>query len=100
MTSHQNFIAGRFVAPATDAAIEVRNPATGRVFTAVPAATEAEAVAAVEAAAAAQKAWGKLPSIQRGDALRRLATAILRSIESVRFLLQSPLRNRSAMIRT
>jgi lactaldehyde dehydrogenase/glycolaldehyde dehydrogenase len=76
MTQHQNFIAGRFVAPTTDAAIEVRNPATGGVFTAVPAATEAEAVAAVQAAAAAQKMWGKLPSIQRGDALRRLAAAI------------------------
>lgn len=76
MTPHQNFIAGRFAAPTSDAVIEVRNPATGRVFTTVPAATEAEAVAAVAAAAVAQKAWGPLPAIQRGDALRRLAAAI------------------------
>lgn len=56
--------------------IEVINPATGKVFAEVPAATPDEVTAAVERAAEAQKVWGALPAIQRGDALRRLADCL------------------------
>ncbi|KFL32840.1 aldehyde dehydrogenase [Devosia riboflavina] len=71
---YRNFIDGAF-RPSADF-IEVRNPATGTVFASVPSASEADAVAAVDAAAGAQPAWRKLPSIARGDALRRFADAI------------------------
>lgn len=79
MTQHRNFIGGQFVEPPTTDEIDVRNPATGRVFTSVPAASDAEAIKAVSAAARAQKAWSALPAIKRGDALRRLADALERS---------------------
>lgn len=75
MSDYRNFYAGRFVEAAAGR-LNVRNPATGQVVTSVPAATEAEAAAAVEAARAAQRSWRALPAIERGNALRRLADAL------------------------
>ncbi|MBT9370734.1 aldehyde dehydrogenase [Rhizobium sp. CSW-27] len=76
MRVYRNFIAGQFVEAGTAEKIEVRNPATGAVFAEVPAATDAEAIEAVLRAAAAQKAWGRRPAIERGEALRRLAESL------------------------
>lgn len=76
MGPYRNFSGGRFIESASAAMIEVRNPATAQVFASVPAATDDEARAAVDAAARAQHAWAALPAIQRGDALRRLAAAL------------------------
>ncbi|OJF94110.1 aldehyde dehydrogenase [Pararhizobium antarcticum] len=73
MTEHRNFIGGQFVATPALATIDVRNPATGAVFASVPAASETDVLQAVDLAAAAQKTWRKLPAIERGNALRRLA---------------------------
>jgi lactaldehyde dehydrogenase/glycolaldehyde dehydrogenase len=73
MSDYRNFIGGRFREASGSARIEVRNPADGKVFCSVPEAGEAEVIDAVGQAAAAQKSWGALPAIQRGDALRRLA---------------------------
>ncbi|MGL3607415.1 aldehyde dehydrogenase [Rhizobium sp. G187] len=73
MTECRNFIDGDFQEPADRSRIDVRNPATGVIFTSVPAATEADVVRAAQAAARAQKPWGRLPAIERGNALRRLA---------------------------
>jgi lactaldehyde dehydrogenase/glycolaldehyde dehydrogenase len=78
MKQYGNFIGGRTAEPQLSASIDVINPATGRPFARVTDATEADAVAAVEAAARAQKEWGSLPAIQRGDTLRRLADAVAR----------------------
>lgn len=77
MSDYRNFYAGRFVETSASARIDVRNPATGRVVTSVPAASEAEAAAAVEAAQAAQRIWRARPAIERGDALRHLADALI-----------------------
>ena len=74
MTDYRNFIAGAFRSSA--ASIPVHDPATGAAFAKVPSATAAEAIEAVQAAARAQKTWRALPSIERGEALRRLAAAI------------------------
>ena len=68
MTQYRNFIGGRFVDKAGLAEIEVRNPANGQIFTTVPAADDADVIAAVEAAKSAQKLWRKLAAIQRGNA--------------------------------
>jgi lactaldehyde dehydrogenase/glycolaldehyde dehydrogenase len=78
MTQHRNFIDGRFVEASASSGIDVRNPANGNVFASVPAASDADVTLAVEAAKSAQKSWRKLPAIQRGDVLRRLADAIER----------------------
>lgn len=83
MKRYGNFIGGRTAEPDASASIDVINPATGGVFARVTAAAETDAIAAVESAARAQKAWGSLPAIQRGDALRRLAEAVARRASEI-----------------
>jgi lactaldehyde dehydrogenase / glycolaldehyde dehydrogenase len=75
MTSDQNYIDGQFVG-AHDARIAVYNPATGELVGHVSAASSADAVRAVEAATAAQRAWRRLPAAERGAHLNRFADAI------------------------
>jgi len=76
MRLDRNFVSGQFVDPATDELIPVYNPATEALIAQVSGASKAEAVAAVEAAAAAQKGWRKLPSTERGTYLQKLADAL------------------------
>jgi len=76
MRLDRNFVSGQFVEPATDELIPVYNPATEALIAQVSGASKAEAVAAVEAAAAAQKGWRKLPSAERGAYLHKLADAL------------------------
>jgi lactaldehyde dehydrogenase/glycolaldehyde dehydrogenase len=83
MSDFQNFIAGSFRETGARQTIEVKNPANGRVFASVTSATEADVIEAVDAAAVAQKPWGRLPAIERGNALRRLADAVERHQQKI-----------------
>ncbi|NWD90960.1 aldehyde dehydrogenase family protein, partial [Pseudomonas sp. K5002] len=65
MQIERNFYNGHFAEPASTAQIAVYNPATEAQVGRVSAATPDEAIAAVDAAASAQKTWGKLTSTQR-----------------------------------
>lgn len=76
MGIERNFVNGHFIEPASDTLIAVYNPATEALIGQVCAATAEEAIAAVEAAAAAQKVWGKLTSIERAQHLRAFADAL------------------------
>jgi len=83
MRLDRNYVNGRFLEPAADAGspasqehIAVYNPATETVIAHVTATTRAEVLAAVNAAALAQKAWRKLPSVERGAWLHKLADAL------------------------
>lgn len=76
MRTERNYVNGRFADAQSDAVIVVHNPATEAPFARVSAATADEAVAAVEAAAAAQKPWRKLPSTERAAYLHKLADAL------------------------
>ncbi|MCF7533680.1 aldehyde dehydrogenase [Pseudomonas petrae] len=76
MRLERNFVNGHFIEPASNALIAVYNPATEALVGHVSAATAAEATAAVDAAAAAQKRWGKLTSIERAEHLRAFADAL------------------------
>jgi lactaldehyde dehydrogenase / glycolaldehyde dehydrogenase len=79
----QNFIAGHFVEARTDAVSAVINPATGEPFATVPLATDTDVIEAAIHAAAAQRTWGRLPSIERGNALRRLADLLERQADRI-----------------
>ncbi len=83
MTQHRNFIGGGFVYPSTSTGIDVCNPATGEILATVPAASDADVILAVAAAKKAQKGWGRLPAIERGDALRRLADVLERHAPAI-----------------
>ncbi len=83
MGMFRNFIDGRFVEPGSPERVEVYNPATGLVFAEVPAASDADVARAVMRAAAAQRAWGSRPAIERGNALRRLADRLEAHAEAI-----------------
>lgn len=89
MRSEFNFIEGRFVAAEQNLVITVDNPATGLPIGQVAAASAAQARAAVEAAACAQRSWGRLPTIERAQHLRRLADAITERAEVIGAVLAS-----------
>ncbi|MEX3942557.1 aldehyde dehydrogenase [Paraburkholderia sp. BR10937] len=76
MRSDLNFINGQFVG-AEGPQIAVHNPATGDPIGHVSVASAADAVRAVVAARAAQRAWRKLPAAERGAILNRFADAIV-----------------------
>ena len=61
---------------ADDGTSEVLNPADESVIGTVAAATGSDSAAAVAAAAAAHPAWAKVPIVERGNALRRLADVL------------------------
>jgi lactaldehyde dehydrogenase / glycolaldehyde dehydrogenase len=72
---YAEFVGGKFVdaAPPT---IPVLNPATEEVLASVPNSTTETVEAAVRAARQAQPAWSKLPAVQRGRALRKIAAQV------------------------
>ena len=83
MRLERNFVNGHFIEPASEALIAVYNPATEALVGHVSAANADEATAAVEAAAAAQKAWATLTSIERAEHLRSLADALDAGAENI-----------------
>lgn len=83
MRLERNFVNGQFIEPAGDALIAVYDPATEELVGQVSAATADEATFAVETAAAAQKTWGKLTSIERAEYLRAFADALEHRAESI-----------------
>ena len=68
---YEMLIDGEFVA--SEKMLEVVNPATEQVISEFPAGTVADVDRAVLAAERAQKAWAKLPAIQRAGHLREIA---------------------------
>ncbi|AZD07828.1 Aldehyde dehydrogenase A [Pseudomonas chlororaphis] len=83
MRLERNFVNGHFIEPASPASIAVYNPATEALIGQVAAATAEEASAAVDAAAQAQKTWGKLTSIERAEYLRAFASALEERAEQI-----------------
>jgi succinate-semialdehyde dehydrogenase / glutarate-semialdehyde dehydrogenase len=67
----QLFIGGTWRDAKDGGTLTVDDPATGAVIATVPDATAADALAALDAAAAAQKTWGTHPPRERGEILRR-----------------------------
>lgn len=70
-TPNQIFIGGEWVDAAEGATFEVHDPATGQVIRQVADATPADAVRALDAAAAAQESWAATPPRVRSEILRR-----------------------------
>ncbi|OLF54562.1 aldehyde dehydrogenase [Pseudomonas chlororaphis] len=83
MRLERNFVNGHFIEPASPALIAVHDPASEALIGQVSAATAEEAIAAVDAAAQAQKTWGKLTSIERAEHLRAFADALEARAESI-----------------
>ncbi|MDR0365615.1 MAG: aldehyde dehydrogenase family protein, partial [Bifidobacteriaceae bacterium] len=70
-------IGGRWVPAESGRQVEVVNPATEEVLTAVAAGGPADGLKALDAAAAAAKQWAATPSRVRGETLRRAFDLIM-----------------------
>ncbi|WP_089243542.1 NAD-dependent succinate-semialdehyde dehydrogenase [Rhodococcoides kyotonense] len=64
------WIGGHAVDAENGATFEVRDPSTGKALSRVADASAGDAIKALDAAAGAQKSWGKTPARERGEILR------------------------------
>jgi acyl-CoA reductase-like NAD-dependent aldehyde dehydrogenase len=76
-------IEGERTSAASGETYEVRNPATGEVVDRVPNGGPADVDRAAQAAARAQKSWGKLPPAERARILHRAAAHMLGKVEEI-----------------
>jgi len=79
VTTYQHYIDNRFVA--SEALIEVRNPANGELLARIPEASAEQVDAALGAARMAQKGWAAKPAIERAGYLRRIAGKVRANAE-------------------
>ncbi len=77
----QLFIAGSWRPAATGGTFDVRDPADGSVITPVSDGDVSDAVAALDAAVAAQDDWARTPPRERGEILRRSFEAIVARVD-------------------
>ncbi|MCS6855621.1 MAG: aldehyde dehydrogenase family protein, partial [Elioraea sp.] len=81
--SGHHFIGGRFVPPASGRTFAVVNPATGEEIGRAAQGDAADVAAAVEAAAAAQKDWAKVPARKRGALVAECARVLADHVEEL-----------------
>ena len=77
MKHYLNFIDNQWTPSDHGGSFAVDNPATGAVVGSVSAASQAQALLACDRAAAAQRAWRRLTSVERGVHLHALADALI-----------------------
>ncbi|GAA6206792.1 aldehyde dehydrogenase [Cognatishimia sp. WU-CL00825] len=83
------FIDGAWVGADSRATVDVENPATEQVIATTPLGTEDDAMRALEAAQRAQLVWAKVPAVQRGAVVRKLADLITARAEELAVLITS-----------
>jgi aldehyde dehydrogenase (NAD+) len=82
--TYQNFIAGQWTAPESDAYFENRNPADTRdVIGRFPLSNAADVAAAVVSAKRGFQLWRKTPAPARGDVLRRVGDLLAKRKEEI-----------------
>ncbi|HEY9384468.1 MAG TPA: aldehyde dehydrogenase family protein, partial [Gemmatimonadales bacterium] len=80
----KNFIAGRWVAPATRSYFENRNPADTRdLIGRFPDSGPADVASAVRSAEAGFRLWSRVPAPARGDVLRRVGDLLSERKEAI-----------------
>ena len=78
---YENFIGGRWIAPAEGAYSANPSPATGQSFCEVARSTPHDVDLALDAAHAAREAWGETSTTERAKVLNAIADAIEASLE-------------------
>jgi succinate-semialdehyde dehydrogenase / glutarate-semialdehyde dehydrogenase len=81
------FIAGAWRPAASGARLEVEDPATAKALCEIADAGEGDAMAALDAAAEAQKDWGSYPPRERGEILRRAFEMIAQRTDELAMLM-------------
>ena len=78
---YENFIGGRWIAPAEGAYSDNPSPATGQPFCEVARSTPHDVDLALDAAHAAREAWGETSTTERAKVLNAIADAIEANLE-------------------
>ncbi len=78
-----NYIGGRLIASGASDLIPVLNPSSGAVISEMPVSSREAVDEAVAAAKKAQGPWGRLPAIQRANALRAISARIRERVEPI-----------------
>ena len=87
MTEIRNFIGGHWIAPTSDSALELTNPATGEPLGTTPGGSAAEVDAAVQAAHAAFPAWRATPAVDRVQFLFKLKALLEEHLDELAALI-------------
>ena len=83
MRVDKNFINNAFSSSADNTSIPVYSPVSGQLISHVSSASIAEALAAVDSAAMAQKAWRQMTSIERAGYMHKLADALMNRKDAI-----------------
>jgi len=76
-----NFIGGKWVEPANGRYFENITPITGRAFCEIPRSDKDDVEAALDAAHAAKKAWGRTSPAERANILNRIADRMEQNLD-------------------
>src|SRR5258708_35931410 len=76
-----NFIGGEWVPPSSGTYFEIVTPITGQTLCEIPRSNAADIDRALDAAHAAQAAWGKSSPTERGKILEKIAQRIEDNLE-------------------
>jgi aldehyde dehydrogenase len=80
-THYDNFIGGKFIAPAKGDYFDVITPITGKPFTKAARSSAEDVELALDAAHAAADAWGKTTPTERSNTLLKIADRIEANLE-------------------
>src|SRR5690348_4776476 len=78
---YQNFIGGKWVAPVNGRYFENITPITGKPFCEIPRSDKDDVEAALDAAHAAKKAWGRTSPAERANILNRIADRMEQNLD-------------------
>ncbi len=82
---YENFIGGKWVAPAKGAYFDVVTPISGKVYTKAARSTAEDVELALDAAHAAADAWGRTPAAERANVLLKIADRIEENLEMLAY---------------
>ena len=80
---YDNYIGGQWTAPANGEYFENGSPVNGKVYCKIARSSAADIEAALDAAHAAKKAWGKTPVSERANILLKIADRIDANVEKL-----------------
>ena len=76
LKKYQMYIDGEFIDSNSKETIQVINPATEKPISEIPRGTKEDVRKAISTSNVAQKSWEKLPAVERGEYLHKIATSI------------------------
>ncbi len=82
---YDNFIGGKWVAPAKGGYFDVITPITGKIYTKAARSTAEDVELALDAAHAAADAWGRTPAAERANVLLRIADRLEQNLEMLAY---------------